>query len=449
MRHRPPAGTESSTSSGDGVGPLVVYLVLLFLVPARLIIGPLGAPGRPAGLVALGLLLWWVAARLVPSLGVNRRRQPLHVALGFFSAAIVLSYVVAVATRQLPADQLTGADRGLLSMAAWVGVACVAMDMIRRVESIERLVRVIVGLGAVVAAVGIVQFATGADIAQALRIPGLTPNAGLAFISERSEFRRVAGTASHPIELGMVLALCVPLALHLAFNATRDRLRWWAAATLILVAVPMTLSRSAILGLAAGFLVLLPGWSGRRRAAFALVAPVFLVAMRSLIPGLLGTITSLFLHLGVDPSIKGRTEDYGSISEHIASSPWFGRGFATFLPSDFFILDNQYLGSLVETGIVGLAALLLLLVVGFTSARAARRHATDPMTRDLAQSLAACVAVAGVGMATFDGFGFPFFAGLFFLLLGCIGALRRLVVDEHQPAPDPVASPRWELAASS
>ena len=46
-------------------------------------------------------------------------------------------------------------------------------------------------------------------------------------------------------------------------------------------------------------------------------------------------------------------------------------------------------------------------------------------TRDLGQALAGSIAAAGVGLATFDGLGFPMFSGLFFLLLGCIGALWR------------------------
>ena len=51
----------------------------------------------------------------------------------------------------------------------------------------------------------------------------------------------------------------------------------------------------------------------------------------------------------------------------------------------------------------------------------------DADTRDLAQSLAASVAVTAVTFANYDALGFSIGAGLTFLLLGCAGALWRLV----------------------
>jgi hypothetical protein len=46
------------------------------------------------------------------------------------------------------------------------------------------------------------------------------------------------------------------------------------------------------------------------------------------------------------------------------------------------------------------------------------------------------VAVAAVAFATFDALSFPIAAGLTFLVIGCAGALRRLV-RERDPAVDP------------
>jgi polysaccharide biosynthesis protein PslJ len=194
----------------------------------------------------------------------------------------------------------------------------------------------------------------------------------------------------------------------------------------ILLALPMTLSRAAILGLAVALLVLLPTWSGARRAGVLLGGAVLTVAMRFVVPGLLGTLRSLFEHVGVDPSISGRTDDYEIIGEFIGRSPWLGRGFGTFLPSEYFILDNQYLGTMVDTGAVGLVAFALLLVTGVARARRARARSTDPVVRDLGASLASSVVVAAVGMLTFDGLAFPVFAGLLFVLLGLTGALWRV-----------------------
>ena len=156
--------------------------------------------------------------------------------------------------------------------------------------------------------------------------------------------------------------------------------------------------------------------------AFALVmAPVFVVLMRLAIPGLVGTISSMFTNLGNDDSIKGRTEDYAVVGQFIQRSPWFGRGIGTFLPKDFFFLDNQYLGIVVECGYVGLTALLTFFVVIYFTARGARRHLTGLGDRDLAQSLAASSVVVAIGFATFDGLGFAMVDGVIFLVAGCTG----------------------------
>ena len=78
-------------------------------------------------------------------------------------------------------------------------------------------------------------------------------------------------------------------------------------------------------------------------------------------------------------------------------------------------------------GVIGLLALLALFVTGWIMARNTRRLTADAKTRDLAQCLAASIAVAAVSFATYDALSFTISAGLTFLLLGCIGALWRLV----------------------
>jgi polysaccharide biosynthesis protein PslJ len=71
-----------------------------------------------------------------------------------------------------------------------------------------------------------------------------------------------------------------------------------------------------------------------------------------------------------------------------------------------------------------------LFVTGWSLARRVRRMSTDSAERDLAQSLAASTAVAGLTFGTFDALGFPMATGLTFLLLGCVGALWRLAKAE-------------------
>jgi O-antigen ligase len=416
----------------DAGGLLTIFLVLQFVIPAALVIRPLQA--SPAEVVGLLLLLWWALARLVPTLGVRRGFQPARLAIGVFGAAILASYISA-ALGALPGDQLRAADRGLLDVLSWAGIVVVSADMLHSVRSVERVLRRLVVLTTALACVGILQFATGVDIAGLFHFPGLTANGAIAHIGLRSTFRRVQGTASHPIEFGMVLAIVLPLALHFALTAYRRKWIWWVCVAAIGVALPMSVSRSAILGMLVAVLVLAFAWPVRLRLQAAAITPLLLSALRFVIPGLLGTLTSLFANASSDPSVQHRTEDYKLVGVFIARAPWFGRGFGTFIPQDFFFIDNQYLGQLVETGYVGLASLILVFVIGFGAARGFRRRSLDPADRHLGQALAASVLAAALGFATFDGLAFSMMDGVLFLIIGCSGACWRLT------AP-PVAAPR-------
>jgi O-antigen ligase len=314
----------------------------------------------------------------------------------------------------------------LIVLLAYAGVALLASDVLDR-RGLERLVTVLVVLGAIVAVVGILQFTTGINIIGYYSVlPGLTENTEFTAVAQRSAFRRVNGTTSHPIEFSITLCMVLPLAIHRAFcDGVAHRRRQWLAPGLIAAAIPMTLSRSGTLALAVVALVLAAGWRPAQLRRALLVAPLFVIALRLLVPGLLGTVLSLFSNVENDPSIQGRTEDYAAVRGYISSAPWLGRGFGTFVPSQYQLLDNQYLGQLIETGVVGLTALLLLFVVGVSLARGARLRAHDVRTRDLGQALAASLCVPAVSFATFDGFAFPIVSGLTFLLLGCAGALWR------------------------
>jgi len=229
-----------------------------------------------------------------------------------------------------------------------------------------------------------------------------------------------------------VLAMSLPLAIHQArFAPAGLRRRRWLQVAVIAGTMPLTLSRSAIFGIAAVVIVLLPTWPrrDRRRAYVLLLAAPALVWLVN--PSLLSIFGGLFGQLGTDASSTSRTAAYSAAAPYITQHPWLGQGFETFFPQTYFFIDNQYLTSLVETGVVGVLALAALLVTGWLAARAARRAAAGGRARDLTQCLAASVAAAAVSFATFDALSFSIASGLCFLLLGCAGAAWRLARAER------------------
>jgi O-antigen ligase len=96
----------------------------------------------------------------------------------------------------------------------------------------------------------------------------------------------------------------------------------------------------------------------------------------------------------------------------------------------YVLLDNQYLGIILEMGFVGLVSTVALFLSGIFCARGARRRSTDQSQRQLGQALVASVLVSMTGFLTFDALGFPMASGLLFLLLGCCGAHWRLIREQ-------------------
>ena len=437
----------------DAIPILTAYLIVLYAVPSELIVQPLGAAGTPAQILALVLLGGWLVSRLVGRLGVQRV-NPVKVLLLVFTAAILTSYIAGMTRAVDTVIEVNSSDRAMLSLGAWCAVALVMMDGIASRDRLEKLIRVLALAATGIAILGYLQFFFGLDLARLLTIPGLSPNGVVAPVLSRAGYPRVSGTTSHPIEFGVVLSALLPLVIYSARYATgrRQARRWWLAVAVVATALPMSVARSAIMGGAIAIVLLFFTWpSPLRRKAVAAGVAGLLVAYIA-VPGLLGTIRGLFLNIGSDPSTQGRTDDYGSVWDYLQQAPVFGRGFGTFIPGLYRTLDNQYLGTVVEAGVVGLLSLLVLLVG--TMAAAAYRRATsrDPRTRDLSLSLIAGVAVIAVNAATFDALGFAMCAGTLFVLVGAVGTLWAL-----DAGPVPVSKsaqaarlrwPRWEMAVA-
>jgi O-antigen ligase len=165
---------------------------------------------------------------------------------------------------------------------------------------------------------------------------------------------------------------------------------------------------------------------------------VMLVVIQGVMPGTLGTMKSM-----LNPSyvIKeqsynqgetaGRVADLGPALKRWSTQPVFGWGFGTVQAdptakagADQQILDDQWLGSLLEVGAVGALSLLWLFVRAIRRL-SARAKSTEGPESWLALSLAAALISFIVGMLTFDAFAFiqvTFFA---FVMLGFAAAATQ------------------------
>jgi O-antigen ligase len=351
------------------------------------------------------------------------------VVLGIYVIGYLLSYLAGY-RRVLDAQEASSADRTLLVTLALVGLALTTADGVSSRVRLDRLLKRLLIAALLMALVGHLQFLARIDLTRYIRVPGLSLNAPLIGVGERGGpgFARVAGTAGHYIEFGVLMAMVLPIAIHYAlFARTRGQRQWrWTVVILIFAGIPFSISRSAIVAVAAGLLCLGCAWTLRRQFNALAGLTVMVFVLQALKPGLIGTIRSLFTNVENDPSVQNRTADYEAVSLYFHQRPWLGLGQGTAMPDKTVLLDNQILGQLVGGGLVGLVTLLLIFVVGFSLGRRLRRTALDEETRHLGQALASVLVVALVASFTFDSFYFTTFAATLFLALGALGALWRL-----------------------
>jgi O-antigen ligase len=436
--------------SADATTILAFFVALEFVLPSRLVINYLPLSLSAASLVALLLGTLWICTQLTTTLGAAKGRNPVRTMLFAYCCVLLASYANA-AVIHLPTDEREIGDHAMVTTFALIFVGLAVCDGVRSRDRLYFLLRVIVVCGSIVAFVGILQFLFQFDLTPHLRPPGMHFGSFDPSTGSRDGLTRAAGTTSNPLEFGVFCAMVLPLAIHVAYRATRGGRRagfWWTCVGLIGAGLMFSVSRSAILGLAAAGIVLFIGWPARRRLWMAVTGVGFLVVIKVASPGLLGTFLSLFQNAGQDSSVQWRTHDYATARDLIGQHIWLGRGIGTWYAPKHEVFDNQYLLTLVDSGVIGLVAFLGIVLSAMYAAlrvcllcyRFPARVETGGTDRDLALSVAASVAVVLPTCATFDFLAFPTVSAFLFLLVGIAAALLRLVSAEVAGEPaDPYA----------
>jgi O-antigen ligase len=102
------------------------------------------------------------------------------------------------------------------------------------------------------------------------------------------------------------------------------------------------------------------------------------------------------------------------------------------VPKLYIVLDNQWLGTLVDSGILGVAALAAMHLTAIGLAARALRRSAAPEDRHLCACLIAVQLVAIAVGGTFDSFGFTTFATTVAVFIGLSGAMWRLTHPARQ-----------------
>lgn len=426
----------------DGATLGIVFALSLLIIPARLVLKGIPLSLTPANILSLVAGLAWMCATFTTTLGAAKGRTPVRTALFVYAMAHMATFGVANAG-YLPADESKLADHALVLVIANVGIALAVADGVRTAERLDYLLKALVVGGAVIGVIGALQFIFAFDLTLYMQKAPLFRFASEGgAVDDRESLRRVASTAAHPIEFGVVCAMLLPLAAHFGFQAkarAEPAVRWWICVLLIGMGLLFSVSRSAVVGLAIVSLVLFVGWPGRRRWQALAAALGCMVLTKLFVPGLLGALYRLFANFGSDYSIKYRTHRYELAWVEIVKHPWLGRGTGTWYVPKYVPFDNQWIMTAVEGGFVGALAFGAIFLTAAYSALRGRYLNTDPDARDLGLALLAGVSVPPLVSATFDLLSFGMMSGLTFLLVGATAAYLRVTTETvtfRRPAED-------------
>jgi polysaccharide biosynthesis protein PslJ len=419
----------------------VLVLVILF-IPIRVyaVGGNLPFQLEPYRVVVAVLLCGWGAALLIDR-RVRLRRSGFEGPFG----VVVLAAVCSVVANLNRVDSLQAeVVKSLTFFGSFILVFYLVVSVVRSFESADFLVRVFVLGGTVVAAFAIVESRTGLNVFDHLgRV--------LPFVTHRTNdlsrggHLRAFGSAEHPIALSAALVMLVPLAVYLALS--HGRRLWWAAGVLLTLGALATRSKTGVVMLVV--IVLVYFWLRRRetRRVWPLLLPM-LAVVHFAMPGTLGTFrASFFPEEGLiaqqetsagSCSSAGRVADLGPSLAEAARKPLLGVGYGTRVvtgqKTNACILDDQWLGTLLEAGAVAVAAWLWLFICFI---RRMQQYAREDVSERgwLVVALVASVAAYAIGMFTFDAFSFIQVTFLLYIFLG-LGAALLSIRDGDQAAAD-------------
>jgi len=407
---------------------LGILLLTILFIPIRRYEMPGNLPFElePYRLLVAAICLLWIGSLLVDS-RVRVRRSGFEGPIFLVLGAAVVS-VVANIDRVHELGVESDVAKKLTFLLSFVIVFYLIVSVVRTIETIDLLLGILVAGGAVLGVLTMVEQRTGYNAFDHLQsvLPFLSREAVPYSLSHQNDRLQAFASAEHPIALGAFLAMLVPIGIYLVRRSGNRA--WWLATALILLGVLATRSRTAIVMLVVIGLVLL--WLRPQAVKRAwLLVPVLLVVVPLALPGTIGTLKDSFFpqgglisqqEKGAGTRGSGRIADIAPSLEEYAKRPLVGEGFGTRVVEqprqNAEILDDQWLSTLLETGIVGALAWTWLYVRYVR--RLARRAQEDQSSAGwLFVALVASVSAFAVGMFTYDAFSFIQVTFLLFILL--------------------------------
>jgi polysaccharide biosynthesis protein PslJ len=424
---------------------LIVGVILFVPIRRYTLGGGLPFALEPYRVLIAVVLVAWLAALLVDP-KTRFRRTGLEAPVLFLLAGIGCSLVLNTGRVGAVSETVV---KGLTFFVSFFFVLYFISSAVTSRRALDRVVTLLVVGGVAVALAAVVEWRTNYNVFNDLGrvIPVLDfSELGIPSTPDRGDRPRAYASAQHSIALGAALVMIIPLAVYLYRRS--GGFGWMAGAAILTLGAMATGSRTAVVMLGTILVAFLVVKRKETLRLLPLLLPLFVV-VQLVMPGTLGTFRATFTpeeglvadELGdAGQSGSGRLADVGPSLEEWSRTPIFGQGFGTRLPStsddviNAMILDNQWLSSLLELGLLGAIALVWLFV------RATRRLGRVARVNDephgwLLTGLCASIAAFAIGMFTFDAFSFTQVTFLVFIMLGLSAAALRFSAEDARDEP--------------
>jgi hypothetical protein len=390
--------------------------------------------------------VWAIALAVGGPLAPRIRLTWIHAAIGVFVAVGGLSVVLAARDIQhgLSWDL---AIKKLALLGSYVSLFVIVASSVRRTEVRPFMTYTLI-LGCICAFGLIIEYRFAYNVfyrVSDMVLPGIFQVGDVDSLGVDEIGRReVRGPGQAPLETVAMIAMVLPIVIARLIHPSGERwerAKYGIAAAILLAGTVATFRKSAFM---APISVCLTIAYFRRRELLKLapLGVVLILFVQALSPGALSGVLGQLdsSRLGVN-TVSDRTADYDAIRPDVWTHLLIGRGYGSYEPSSFRILDMELLRQLVEGGVLGVLAYLGMGVMVVAVARKPIRG-RDPYDAPVGLWAAAAAVCFIVVSTLFDVMSFPHVPYIFLWT----AALLAVIVGQPQEraAPEPVPEPRAE-----
>jgi hypothetical protein len=427
---------------------LAFFIAMLWLVPFEQIQLNVSLPiGLPLDRLILPFLIgvWILALRTGGRAAPRLRLTWIHGAVGAFMTVALLSVVLNAPDLNHTQEFMEGLKRIPLFMS-YLSLFVIVASVVRPGE-VRAFLNFMLGLSLILAVGMIVEYRSAFNVfydLSAKLMPGFftvggtiggTDNAAAVDSIGR---RLVQGSAGHPLEAVAMLSIALAIALVGLTETKRlaHRAGYSVAVCLLLAAMVATFRKSALLA-PLSVLLTVTLFRPRQMLRMAPLGLLLLAGVHVIAPGAFGSVTEQLngSRLNV-PTVSDRVVRYDAVRPDVWSHLLFGRGLGTYDHVAHRILDSEFLGRLIETGVFGLITYFSMVVSTVVEARRVIQRA-DPAKVSLALMCAAAAVSFGVLTFMYDTLSFPHGPYLFLCVAGMVA-----VLTERTPEAEPETAAR-------